>query len=218
MLTHSWTKLHSREVSTVDWNLVSKDAVIAASYDGTVSLLNPVTKQARMINVGSCAYEACWHPRDANIFTVVTSDASMQVWDIRQLSRPAQSIPNAHGNEILCCDWNKYEFGMLATGSVDQQVKVWDLRSLSPTTPLTSLSGHYRAVRRVKFDPFNRNKLSSAGYDMTVRTWNIDSLNHLTMSHTDHTEFVTGLAYSLKQPGLLASCAWDDSIHLINAH
>ena len=32
--------------------------------------------------------------------------------------------------------------------------------------------------------------------------------------HSEHTEFVMGLAWSLFDEGLLASCAWDEEIHL----
>ena len=35
--------------------------------------------------------------------------------------------------------------------------------------------------------------------------------------HSAHTEFVMGAAWALFDPGLLASCAWDQEIHLFRA-
>ena len=32
--------------------------------------------------------------------------------------------------------------------------------------------------------------------------------------HSEHTEFVMGVAWSLFDEGLLASCAWDEEMHL----
>lgn len=57
----------------------------------------------------------------------------------------------AHNNEILSCDWNKYEDHVVVTGSVDKTIKVWDLRN--PRREVSMLSGHSLAVRRVKCSP-----------------------------------------------------------------
>ena len=35
----------------------------------------------------------------------------------------------AHEYEILTCDWNKYNDCVIATGSVDKTVKLWDIRN-----------------------------------------------------------------------------------------
>ena len=44
-------------------------------------------------------------------------------------SKPKQNIL-AHSNEILTCDWNKYNEFIIATGSVDRTVKIWVKRQL----------------------------------------------------------------------------------------
>lgn len=212
---NAWNRLHAKEVGSVDWNMVNKDQVAAASFDGSVSLINMTNGSIRKLHVSDTApvYEAAWNPRDGNIIGAVSGDASIRIYDTRLGPEPTMIFPSAHAGEILCMDWNKYEPMQLATGSVDQQVKVWDLRSPSPTTPIQSFSGHYRAVRRVKYSPFHRNQLASTGYDMSVRVWDTASLNPASKPYTEHTEFVLGLSYSLRHPGLLASCSWDDSIH-----
>ena len=52
----------------------------------------------------------------------------------------------AHPLEVLSCDWNKYHAGsLIATGSVDKTVKVWDLRR--PAQPVATMAGHAYAVR-----------------------------------------------------------------------
>ena len=54
----------------------------------------------------------------------------------------------AHSLEILTCDWNKYHAGsLIATGSVDKTVKVWDLRR--PGQPVATMAGHAYAVSSV---------------------------------------------------------------------
>lgn len=212
---HTWPRVAAREVASVDWSPVAPDTLVAAAYDGSLTALDPARGPVLQLAVGACAHEATCHPRDAATVAVAAADAAVRTYDLRQPARPALLLPQAHQGEVLCLDWNKYDAAQLATGSVDQTVRVWDLRH--PASPLATLAGHYRAVRRVKFSPFHRSQLASAGYDMTVRIWNTDSLNPVAgPAYTEHTEFVLGLAYSLQQPGLLATCSWDESVHLLD--
>lgn len=222
---HAWKRAHSREVSSVDWNGLQTDTLAASSFDGSISLFNTKTgqqiSQIRIVDNSCTANEASWNPREAGLLAVACGDGSVRVFDGRTGS-VVQRVDGAHQGETLCVDWNKYDSAILATGSVDQQVKIWDLRSPNlalPTTqtlpaPQVNISGHYRAVKRVKFSPFHRSHLASCGYDMTVRFWTTDSLVPAVRSaYTQHTEFVLGLAYSLKRPDILASCSWDDTVH-----
>jgi peroxin-7 len=80
--------------------------------------------------------------------------------------------------------------------------------------------------------PHSPSLLASASYDMTARIWDVDhpsaSLSSvasrlgqpqgmggaLKKVHDAHTEFVVGLAWGLFQEGLVASTAWDMSVHL----
>ena len=50
----------------------------------------------------------------------------MRIWDLRS-GKDVKRI-HAHFNEVLCMDFNKYE-NFVATGSTDNTIKVWDLRS-----------------------------------------------------------------------------------------
>ncbi len=46
----------------------------------------------------------------------------------------------AHGYEVLCADWCKYNECIIATGSIDKSIKVWDVRNVNQ--PITTLFGH----------------------------------------------------------------------------
>lgn len=58
----------------------------------------------------------------------------------------------AHAYEILAADWNKYNDCILATGSVDKSVKIWDVRM--PQQPLACMLGHQCAPWVIR--PFPR--------------------------------------------------------------
>jgi peroxin-7 len=64
---------------------------------------------------------------------------------------PSKSVPvqawQASPEEVLSCDWNKYDMGLIATGGKDRVVKVWDIRTGGC---VEKLKGHGLAVKRVQ--------------------------------------------------------------------
>jgi peroxin-7 len=63
-------------------------------------------------------------------------------------SRPIQSF-QASPEEVLSCDWNKYDISTIVTGGKDRSVKVWDMRS-GRSDCVAELRGHTLAVRKVQ--------------------------------------------------------------------
>jgi peroxin-7 len=111
-----------------------------------------------------------------------------------------------HDSEILALDFNKYN-NTIVSGGVDSLVKVWDLRNFGN---VAIHRGHRLAVRSLKCSPHSENVIASTSYDMTCRVWNTNIV------HEAHSEFVTGVDFSLFVPGQIATCAWDESIHIFN--
>ncbi len=73
-----------------------------------------------------------------------------------------------HKNEIYIAAFNP-EGTLLATGSADRKVKVWDATA---GKELFSLSGHTGAIYEVKFDPINPSLITGSD-DGTIRIWDI---------------------------------------------
>ncbi|KAK1889401.1 Peroxisomal targeting signal 2 receptor [Dissostichus eleginoides] len=93
----------------------------------------------------------------------IAGDGTLRIWDVKSAACRL-AIP-AHKAEILSCDWCKYDQNIVATGSVDCSVCVWDLRNARQ--PVNQLLGHTYAIRR--FSPFSKTVLASCSYDFTVR-------------------------------------------------
>ncbi|GAA99599.1 uncharacterized protein L969DRAFT_411797 [Mixia osmundae IAM 14324] len=188
------------------------------------ALFSPSQPQT-LASVSSDGFLKVW---DLNSPTAASGNASL-------------AIP-AHPTEILSLDWNKYQPFLVATGSVDRTVKIHDIRKASSamSTPtampgqacVETLLGHDYAIRKVAWSPHSATLLASASYDMSARIWNAQSpgtigqppqlqwsgksaqSTNLRKVHTAHTEFVVGLAWSLYEDGLIASCSWDTETHL----
>ncbi|GAA5835773.1 hypothetical protein JCM5353_002475 [Sporobolomyces roseus] len=103
---------------------------------------------------------------------------------------------------------------------------------MQPNATVATLLGHEYAVRRVSWSPHHSNRLASASYDMTCRLWTTDVPNEgrgagvsqftsqggmggrMERVWDGHKEFVVGCAWSLYEEGLMASCSWDQEVHL----
>ena len=187
--------------------------------------------------LASCSSDGLLKIWDLNSPT--TSSSLAHGVDPPPATQAALTIP-AHPTEVLSLDWNKYRPTVLATASVDRTVRIHDLRMASNSSApaaqpdggrscIATLIGHDYAVRRVAWSPHSADVLASSGYDMTARIWKTDDLStppgapslrdeagqaRCVDVYAEHTEFVVGLAWSLYEPGLLATASWDQSCHV----
>ena len=137
-------------------------------------------------------------------------------------------------SEILTHDWNKYSDTLLAAGGVDRTIRTFDIRN-PQGGPLSVISGHEFAVRKLAWSPHARDILVSASYDMTVRVWNdgtgmplppgMQQQGGVVNVGTEmgrmnrHTEFATGVDWCLfGAGGWTASVGWDERVLVWDAH
>lgn len=105
-----------------------------------------------------------------------STEASIDIWyqpqavfRVRSVTRCSSTL-SGHTEAILCVLFSP-DGKMLATGSGDTTVRVWDLNT---ETPRFTLKGHRNWVQHVAFSPDSQ-LLISGGMDKTVSL----SLNHL---------------------------------------
>ena len=77
--------------------------------------------------------------------------------------RYSTKIFKGHTNGVMCL---QFDDRILATGSYDATIKIWDLQS---EQELRTLRGHTSGVRCLQFD---ENKLISGSLDSTLKVWN----------------------------------------------
>ena len=98
----------------------------------------------------------------------VGQDRSLSFWDLMQ-SQPLQIVPGAHVQECTCVALSRD--GVLATGSADQTVKLWDFGT---GRLLAAEHSHCGPVRSVTFSADGRT-LVSGGDDGIIMVWNVDT-------------------------------------------
>ena len=73
-------------------------------------------------------------------------------------------------SRVLSLCYCRLERHILASGSADKSVLLWDLNTAKPTV---SISEHKDRVQGVRFHPFEAPSLLSASADGTVRLWDV---------------------------------------------
>ncbi|OCF60154.1 hypothetical protein L486_02834 [Kwoniella mangroviensis CBS 10435] len=221
----SWHE-HSSEIMSIEWNNLNKDQFITSSWDSTVKIWTS-NRTTCLITLPSSKpqqlYNATFSPHTPNIVMSCGANGFIDIWDLRMgqgIKSPTLSISNSPSGsgqmeEVLYCDWNKYDSSLIASASKDGTINVHDLRSAGRQGSAKVVGRHDLAARKVFWDPHRREGLASSGYDMTCRVWNINQSTPSPIHvHSNHTEFVMALGWSLFDPGLLASAAWDEEVHL----
>ncbi|SCU90150.1 LADA_0F02168g1_1 [Lachancea dasiensis] len=183
-----------------------------------------------------CIYQAQFSPHDPNSVMGCCSNSYVTLFDLRQPSNSNQYSFLAHaGMETLACDFNKYRPYIVATGGVDNMIKIWDLRmvrkmSINSRQPMSvnEIGGHDLPVRKLSWSPHHSDILLSTSYDMTCKVWHdlsvengkptgktnsVDPAKGCRLVFPHHTEFVFGADWSLwGQPGYVASTSWDGNV------
>jgi peroxin-7 len=127
--------------------------------------------------------------------------------------------------EILTLDWNKYMENVVITGSVDRNIKMWDLRN--PMRPLggncfiflvltcAEFSGHAYAVRKVRCSPHHRNLFASVSYDRNFCLWDFERPGDPLVEKSEHhSEFAVGVDFNIFVEGQVATAGWDCNVAL----
>ncbi|KAK4463694.1 WD40-repeat-containing domain protein [Cladorrhinum samala] len=254
---------HNREAFSVCWNPITKDTFISSSWDGTIKIWSPTRPQSlKTLPVGTCTYSAQFSPHNPSLISCASSDSHIRLFDLRTpvtakyhlttlipAHSPPPPLPGSHGppllsngtpypgsvpSEILTHDWNKYSDTLLAAGGVDRTIRTFDIRN-PQGGPLSVISGHEFAVRKLAWSPHARDILVSASYDMTVRVWNdgtgmplppgMQQQGGVVNVGTEmgrmnrHTEFATGVDWCLfGAGGWTASVGWDERVLVWDAH
>ncbi|KID90954.1 coronin-6 [Metarhizium guizhouense ARSEF 977] len=101
-----------------------------------------------------------------------------------------------HTATVLDTDWNPFNDHIIASGSEDGKVFVWevprdftlhtDAEDITDVSPVGKLAGHSRKVGQVLFNPAAENILASASGDFTIKIWDVGTGQApLALKHSD---------------------------------
>jgi len=219
---------HTEEGYGISWNPLQEGHLLSASFDHRVCFWDVSAGGAEIrpkvvyTKHTDKVLDVAWHLHHESYFGSVSDDGKLMIWDIREtLNDPANTV-KAHSTSVNSVAFNPFSEWVLATGSADRTVGLWDLRRLR--SPLHSFNHHTDEVHTVQWSPFNETILASSGADRRLNVWDLSRIGEeqtaadkedgppeLLFIHGGHTSKITDFSWNPNEPWICASVA-DDNI------
>ena len=196
------------------WSSVS-NALAAASARGSISLFSlagaPLESMASTDGVGEAERVRCLAFAGQSLdLCSGGSSAELKIWDCKR--QAVVKTYAGHASAITSCAYGDKDM-LLASGSSSGDILVHTTAGLPSDEPQrikTGAGGSSTAIRTVKFSPFRRSHLASAGEEALVEYYDTARSDAPSLARfTQHTGTVTGLAFSPVNELLLCSAGLD---------
>lgn len=153
---------HTDKVQAVAWNHHASQVLLSGSFDHTL-----VMKDGRIPShdgfkwsVSADVESVAWDPHNEHFFVASLEDGTVDSFDIRSAASNSSSKPvftlHAHDKAVSTITYNTLAPNLIATGSMDKMVKLWDLSNNQPSC-IASHKPKAGAVFSISFsvdDPF----------------------------------------------------------------
>jgi histone-binding protein RBBP4 len=226
---------HTKEGYGLSWNNSQKGYLLSASDDQTVCLwdVNASPKESNVLDAkniysGHTAVveDVAWHVLHDSIFGSVGDDHKLMIWDTRanQTGKPTHMV-EAHSVEVNCLSFNPFSEYILATGSADRTVGLWDLRNLK--LKLHTFSSHKDEIFQVQWSPHNETILASSGSDRRLHVWDLSKIGEeqtsedaedgppeLLFIHGGHTAKISDFTWNHNEPWVICSVSEDNILQV----
>ncbi|OUM60938.1 hypothetical protein PIROE2DRAFT_51972 [Piromyces sp. E2] len=130
---HSYNH-HTDKVQAVQWNPAETTVLLTGSYDKRVCCFDSRSPQA-VSEWGLTADVEClkWNPHQPELFYVSTEDGLVKCFDARTNGSKELFTLQAHDGPVSALDVNPLVKDCIITGSVDKQVRIWNIANNQPT-------------------------------------------------------------------------------------
>ncbi|MCD7463218.1 hypothetical protein HAX54_050168, partial [Datura stramonium] len=175
-------KDHTDKVQAVAWNPFAPQILLSGSFDHTVCLKDgrKPSHSGFKFPVSADVESLAWDPHSEHSFVVSLENGTVTSFDIRAASsdstsetKPSFTI-HAHDKAASSLSFNPLVPNLLATGSTDKMVKLWDLTNNQPSC-IASRNPKAGAVFSVSFSDDCPFLLAIGGSKGKLQLWDISS-------------------------------------------
>ncbi|CAI0453455.1 unnamed protein product [Linum tenue] len=170
------------QVQSVAWNHHEAQVLLSGSFDHSI-----VMKDARIPthpgfrwSVAADVESLAWDPHSSHSFVASLENGTVQGFDIRTAKsgeasdlKPSYTI-HAHDKAVSAVIYNPSIPNLIATGSMDKTVKIWDLSNNQPSC-VASKNPKAGAVFSIVFSDDSPFILAIGGSKGTLEIWNTES-------------------------------------------
>lgn len=232
-------KGHKEEGFALEWNKSVEGQLLSGSQDNTVcvwDLAKDWLQHNRVLQPtktythhASCVNDVQYHPSfAANLFGSVSDDCTIQIIDMRK-PKPAVVFNAAHQDAINTLSFHPTLDMLLATGSADKTIGVFDMR-FPEHGKIHSLQGHKDVITKVDWHPSDPAIIASSSDDRRVIFWDLsragmeqtpedaeDGPPEMLFMHGGHTNRVSDFSWNKNDPWVMCSAAEDNLIQVWRA-
>lgn len=228
---------HEKEGYGLSWSPHTPGHLATASEDQTVRLwditqaskTNKILSEARKYtHHNAIVNDVQHHPLHNSLIGTVSDDLTLQILDTRSAETARSAVTSGidqHKDAINALAFNPAAETVLATGSADKTIAIWDLRNLK--AKLHALEGHNDSVTSLEWHPFEESVLASSSYDRRIMFWDLakvgeeqtpedseDGPPELLFMHGGHTNRISDFSWNLHNPWVVCSAADDNLIQV----
>ncbi|XP_058087364.1 uncharacterized WD repeat-containing protein C17D11.16-like [Magnolia sinica] len=169
---------HIDKVQAVAWNRNVPEVLLSGSFDHSVVMMDmrAPSQAGTKWEVAADVESLEWDPHNEHSFVVSLEDGTVQGFDIRaaasnssSLSKPSFTL-HAHDKAVCTISYNPSAANLLATGSTDKMVKLWDISNNQPSC-VASKDPKAGAVFSVSFSEDNPFLLAIGGSKGRLEVW-----------------------------------------------
>lgn len=173
---------HADKVQSVAWKESSPAQLLSGSFDKSVIMVDvrSVNEVCNKWLVTADVESLAWDPHADCTFVVSQENGVVQGFDIRSGSSDASSsgrpVFTLHGHDkaVSSMSYNPRKPNLLATGSTDKTVKLWDLSNNQPSC-LASKNPKAGSIFSIAFSEDNPYLLAVGGHKGKLKIWDISS-------------------------------------------
>ncbi|KAG6748859.1 hypothetical protein POTOM_048796 [Populus tomentosa] len=225
---------HSTEGYGLSWSKFKEGYLLSGSDDAQICLWDinttPKNKSLDAMQIfkvhEGVVEDVAWHLRHEHLFGSVGDDQYLLIWDLRtpSVTKPVHSVV-AHQSEVNCLAFNPFNEWVVATGSTDKTVKLFDIRKIN--TALHTFNCHKEEVFQVGWNPKNETILASCCLGRRLMVWDLSRIDdeqtpedaedgppELLFIHGGHTSKISDFSWNPCEDWVVASVAEDNILQI----
>ncbi|KAI7732736.1 hypothetical protein M8C21_005565 [Ambrosia artemisiifolia] len=168
------------DVQALAWNHKEHEVLLSGSFDHTIVMRDGrvPSHSGFKWSVGADVESLAWDPHDQHLFVASLENGTVVGFDIRTAtSNPTTELKpkftlHAHDKNVRAISYNPLVPNLLATGSEDKMVKLWDLSNNQPSC-VASQNCKAGAVFSMSFSEDCPFLLAVAGSRGDLKLWDI---------------------------------------------